>query len=340
MAPNTSNVIYSSSSNTNMWCRIEAGPLSADSGNYKDLMSKTSINDSGKMCEKSCSEFDIEDSGGKALAIQSIQQCNTMGTLVPNNDASEVEPTGLDVAAINSDLEKISSQLKAKSDELLVRNISQVKNYFKRIKHYIKFVSTPSNCVKECRVKQEIAGKIMSLLLSEEARVSLKMIPKDKSVKGNKIKCPMINDSGFSTLDKHSDILPTENEKLLLTNSFENILSEIGDLNLDQLPLSSRVSSKMYDWQLKSTYSEEVCDDLKYDDSSNVSKNQINLTMKLKEKKTEHISKLKKEIRKIDKYDDLLNAVLCGKVSSLSLLEDRVTSSSKQPLNEIVSEKN
>merc|ERR1719357_522512 len=125
------------------------------------------------------------------------------------------------------------------------------------------------------------------------------MIPKDKSVKGNKIKCPMINDSGFSTLVKHSDILPAENEKLLLTNSFENILSEIGNSNLDQLPLSSRVSSNMYDWQLKSTYSEEVCDNVKYGDSSNISKIQINLAMKLREKKTEHISKLKKEIRQI-----------------------------------------
>ena len=339
MAPNTCNVIHSGSSNTNMWCQIETGPLSADSGNYKDLMNKLSINDSGKMYEKSCSEVGMEDSEGEAIVIQSNQQFNTMRTPASNKDSSEVEPIRLDVAAINSDLEKISSQLKDKSDELLVSNISQVKNYFKRIKHYIKFVSKPSNCVKECRVKQEIAGKIMSLLLTEEARVSLKMIPKDKSVKGNRITCPMINDSGLSILDKHSDILPTQNEKFLLTNSDKNILSEIGDLNLDQLPLSSRVSSKMYDWQLKSTYSEEVCEKLKHDDSANVSKNQFNLAMKLREKKTEHISKLKKEIRKIDKYDDLLNAVLCGKVSSLSL-EDGVTSLTKQSLNEIVSEKN
>ena len=55
----------------------------------------------------------------------------------------------------------------------LAKNISQTKHFFKKLKGYIEFLSTPSLSVEDSRVKQELAGRIMALLSTEESRLAV-----------------------------------------------------------------------------------------------------------------------------------------------------------------------
>lgn len=62
------------------------------------------------------------------------------------------------IEAFNLDL--ITLELRDKSKELLTANLAQTKHFFKKLKRYINFLSTPSESVEECRLKQMLATKI------------------------------------------------------------------------------------------------------------------------------------------------------------------------------------
>ena len=83
---------------------------------------------------------------------------NTVAAGLSRPDSAHQSSRSSEIDAINLDI--MTLELRDKSKELLAANLSQTKHFFKKLKRYINFLSTPSESVAECRVKQMLASKI------------------------------------------------------------------------------------------------------------------------------------------------------------------------------------
>ena len=188
-------------------------------------------------------------------------------------------------------LEHVSAELKEKSRELLTANLQQTRQFFKKLKSYIDFLSTPSLSVEDCRLKQELAGRITSLLATEEGRL----------------------DSRQSGSSLHS--APPGAASLSLGSAKETLGDRSQSSSSEQSSLH-RAASRLSDWRRETTRSEE-----QYGGRGR----EAEMAWVLHQRVT-HMRRIKKEMRKLEKLDSWMVSSGRGRmVESVSELSVQTT---------------
>ena len=191
----------------------------------------------------------------------------------------------------SGNLEHVSAELKEKSRELLTANLQQTRQFFKKLKSYIDFLSTPSLSVEDCRVKQELAGRISSLLATEEGRL----------------------DSRQSGSSLHS--APPGAASLSLGSAKET-LGDISQESTSSEQSSLRAASRLSDWRRETTRSEE-----QYGGRGREAE-----MARVLHQRVAHMRRIKKEMRKLEKLDSWMVSSGRGQmVESVSELSVQTT---------------
>ena len=182
-----------------------------------------------------------------------------------------VSPATTSELTPGENLGQVSAELKEKSKELLTANLLQTKHFFKKLKNYIDFLSTPSLTVEDCQVKQELATRITALLSTEETRLR-----------------------GSSSRQSAASSAP----KLSFNTSKEGSIGSESRAEENSSEQSLRPASRLSEWRSGRTRSEEqwskagVCSLQVTEDLAGVL-----------EQRQQHMKKIKREMRKLEKLD-------------------------------------
>ena len=253
-------------------------------------------------------------------------------------DHVDVNPHSLDL---------LSLELREKSKDLCVKNISQTKHFFKKLKNYIEYLSTPSLTPEDSRVKQELAERIMSLLVNEETRlgagISSGLTSRELSVRSLALESSEAKKSGeTSTRQIQTDSQPprvasrsrVQKDTDLRTSSRSRTGHETDLSSLSSELKESDNSSRMSDWKMNKTKSE-----LEYQlrHGGLNSTEAVEIVQKLQKKRLEHMKKLKKEMKKLEKIDHMIVGAAVGGKTLPDITDSSVASSVTNVRSEEVS---
>ena len=176
------------------------------------------------------------------------------------------------------DLEHLSVELRGKSKEPLCANMHQTKRFFRKLKRYIDFLSTPSESVSECRMKQQIAVKISKLLASEEGRLT--------------------GGDGSDQSRPESSARPDSQSSV-----------SVGGQTLPTVPSGPNAETSAYPspghWKVDKTRSEERyerCERKKVNSSK-----EVEFLDDINKKRVEHIRNLKKELKILERLENQIS---------------------------------
>ena len=195
---------------------------------------------------------------------------------------------------VSANLDILSLQLRGKSKELLAANLSQTKYFFKKLKRYIDFLSTPSETVAECRVKQQLAAKITKLLATEESRLELSS---DVSRPESSVSAPSSRQIETDSPTFRIPPLPRFPERK-------------PQQDLDSCPSSGnqtdQTDKNLRHWKTSRTRSEEKFERREKVTSHRTAKD-VDTVDELNRKRIEHLKNLKREIRILEKIERKLS---------------------------------
>lgn len=287
------------------------------------------------------------DSEVSSLLAETSSVYSSLGQEHRRNENNREETDGgrneeTDQGANN--LDGVQAELRKRSENLLSANISQTKHFFKKLKKYIDFLSTPSLTAADCRVKQELADRIVGLLANEESRMDSSSRPvstadnsqpstlsrntfelrsgdQRTSVSGAEGPSRTGEPGKRSANQGHRSIEPVNTEPTTRAVETEPTLplgsgrtSEIRNMSgatSSDLSLESSRGAKSpgkLNWRTAKTRSEEKYEQRKSrkDEKTFSSGKEVELIQALHRQRLQHMRKLKKEIRNLEKLESLV----------------------------------